>query len=113
MRDRASTVARELQQQLRCTIDRLKLQVKELFHLETAAKLSMLLEPVSTIFSKCALKSLDSQALIGVQASGVPAEGHGQRLKLLTHLSNFKGKEGTVNQPSYDFVGSSPTSPPN
>jgi hypothetical protein len=33
----------------------------ELFHLETAAKLLMLLEAVFDIFSKCTLKSLDNQ----------------------------------------------------
>jgi hypothetical protein len=45
------------------------------------------------------------------QAGGVLAEGHGQRLRLLTWLSNFKGKEGTVNQPPHGFAGSSPASP--
>jgi hypothetical protein len=30
---------------------------------------------------------------------------------LLTHLSNLKGKEGTVNQPPHGFAGSSPASP--
>jgi hypothetical protein len=44
---------------------------------------------------------------------GYRCRGHGQRLKLLTYLSNFKGEEGTVNQPSDDFVCSSPTSPTN
>ena len=32
------------------------------FHLETGAKLLKSLEPISTDFSKCALKSLDNQA---------------------------------------------------
>ncbi|MBV8696828.1 hypothetical protein [Bradyrhizobium sp.] len=35
----------------------------------------------------------------------------GAWLSLLTDPSNFKGKEGTVNQPPHGFVGSSPTSP--
>jgi len=39
------------------------------------------------------------------------AEGRGQRIRLLTYLSNFKGKERTVNQPPHGFAGSSPASP--
>ena len=42
----------------------------------------------------------------------LPAEGHGQWLRLLTYLSNFKGKEGTVNQWPQSFEGSSPSPPP-
>ena len=36
---------------------------------------------------------------VSAQAGGVPPKGRRHRLKLLPYLSNFKGKEGTVNQP--------------
>jgi hypothetical protein len=51
----------ESQQQLRL-LNRSLAAPEVHFHLETAANLLKLLERVSTIFSKCALKSLDNQA---------------------------------------------------
>ena len=45
------------------------------------------------------------------QAGGLAAEDRWQWLRLLTNVSNFKGKEGTVNQPPHGFAGSSPASP--
>jgi hypothetical protein len=51
--------ASESRQQLRCSIDRFK--PPQDGHLETASKLLKLLEGVSTVFSKCALKSLKNQ----------------------------------------------------
>jgi hypothetical protein len=61
MRDRARRACRsELREPLRAW-STVSGALKGLFSLETATKLLKLLERASTIFSKCALKSLNNQ----------------------------------------------------
>jgi len=53
--------ASESRQQLRCSIYGFK-PPQDCFHLETASKLLKLLDGVSTVFYKCALKLLKNQS---------------------------------------------------